>query len=181
MKVNVLGSLSILSTVLLTTMVPAVNAADSSILTSSAADETLYLDDDEIYPDYALEVEQATEVNGIQLPVGTLIYGQYEPAPGEDDLIFVAESFAVNGRTYSFDAVSERLEDRTDPRDRRLGEIAKDAAIGAAGGALLSEILGDIDLIEVLGGAAAGVAVGQATANRVVVIKPDDIVQLKVQ
>ncbi len=52
--------------------------------------------------------------------------------------------------------------------------MAEDAGIGAAGGALIGEILGDADIGEIVGGAAAGAVVGNVTADRVVVVEPDE-------
>ncbi|MCU0553042.1 MAG: hypothetical protein MUC48_27245 [Leptolyngbya sp. Prado105] len=84
----------------------------------------------------------------------------------------------VDGQRYSLDAESNILEDRRDPRDTSVGSIAEDAGIGAAGGAALGEIFGAIDLAEILGGAAAGVIVGNVTADEVVVVEPDQLITL---
>jgi hypothetical protein len=53
-----------------------------------------------------------------------------------------------------------------------------DAAIGAAGGALLTEIFGDASVGGAIGGAAAGMVVGNVTAQRVVVIEPNQAIAL---
>ena len=53
-----------------------------------------------------------------------------------------------------------------------------DAAIGAVGGYVIGEVLGDPDVWEVVGGAAAGVVVGNTTAPFVVVVKPEQLITL---
>lgn len=58
------------------------------------------------------------------------------------------------------------------------GKLIEWKHILLAGGLVLGEVLGDADLAEILGGAAAGAAVGNVTADRVVVTKPDDPINL---
>lgn len=146
-------------------------AQASAVRATSAQDQTLYLNNDRTYS-YNLEVSGDTNFNGSYIPAGATIIGQYEPAPG--GLRYVARAVSIDGRSYAFNAVSEVIEDVKDPRDTSVGGIAGDAGIGAAGGAIIGEILGDIDAGEVIGGAAAGVIIGNVTADRVVVIRPDD-------
>lgn len=142
---------------------------------SSIQQETLYLNNDRAYS-YNLEVEQGVTVNGQYLPPGTEIRGQYEPAEG--GLRYNANAAIINGRTYPLNATSEVLADVKDPRDTRTGAIAEDAGIGAAGGFVLGELLGDGDLSTIIGGAAAGAAAGNITADRVVVVEPEEIINL---
>jgi hypothetical protein len=74
------------------------------------------------------------------------------------------------------------LHDVKDPRETSAGAIAGDAAIGAAGGAVVGAVLGDgISLFEILGGAVAGVAVGNVTAQRVVIVEPGEAIVLQVR
>ncbi|WP_017301164.1 hypothetical protein [Nodosilinea nodulosa] len=56
--------------------------------------------------------------------------------------------------------------------------VAEDAGIGAAGGLVLGEILGDAGVGAVVGGAAAGAATGNITADRVVVVDPNQTISL---
>ncbi|NJN03744.1 MAG: hypothetical protein HC873_01530 [Leptolyngbyaceae cyanobacterium SL_1_1] len=163
-----------------TQAVPAVLVAQSpTLVTSSAQAETLYLNEDRSYA-YNLELEQAATIGDLYLPAGTVIQGSYEPA-GDDGLRYVARAALVNGQSYAISAVSDVIDDQKDPRDTSGGAIAEDAAVGAAGGAVLGEVFGGIDLGEVLGGAAAGVAVGNLTADQVVVIEPDEPIMLYAQ
>ena len=62
--------------------------------------------------------------------------------------------------------------------DTSAGAVAEDAGIGAAGGVVLGEVPGDANVEEAVGGAAAGAAVGNVTADRVVVIEPDESIIL---
>lgn len=148
----------------------------SAISATSAQNGTLYLNEDRAYS-YNLEVESGTRVNGLYLPPGAIIRGQYEPA-GEEGLRYTAYAVEMNGRSYNLNATSGVIEAQTDPRDTSGGSIAEDAAIGAAGGALLGEVFGSIDAGEVIGGAVAGGAVGRVTADQVVVIEPDQPITL---
>lgn len=134
-------------------------------------EETLYLNRNTAYPQN-LRLQTATSMNGRNLPVGTIVRGRFEPIEG--GLRYVADSVEIGDRIYNLNAASDVLHDVKDPRETRVGNILTDAAIGAAGGYAIGEILGRPDLLEVLGGAAAGATVGNVTAPRVVVIKPDE-------
>ena len=141
-------------------------------------DETLYFNPDTAY-ELPLVVESATTVNGRQLPAGTVIQGRLDPVSG--GLQYTATGLAAGDFTEPFSAVSDLLPDVKDPRETSGGSIATDAAIGAAGGAVLGAVLGDgISWWEILGGAATGVAVGNVTAQRVVILEPDVPIVLNV-
>lgn len=149
---------------------PAAQAAESSTLSASLeTNETLYLAPNETVA-YNLRLTSAATINGRELPAGTLVRGQFEPVQG--GLRYVATSAELGDRIYSFTAASDTLHDVKDPRETSTGAILGDAAIGATGGALLGEIFGNADFLEIIGGAAAGVIVGNVTAQRVVIIEP---------
>ncbi|MEM8810655.1 MAG: hypothetical protein AAGF01_31990 [Cyanobacteria bacterium P01_G01_bin.38] len=152
--------------------------ARTPLTTSIRQEETLYLDPDASH-DYNLRLDQAVAVSGLNLPVGSILRGSFEPIDG--GLQYVANSVEIADRIYELNAASDTLHDRKDPRETRTGAILTDAAIGAAGGAVVGEVLGDIDVFEVLGGAAAGVIVGNTTAPAVVVIEPDEPILLYAQ
>ncbi|MGB3201538.1 MAG: hypothetical protein WBA99_11580, partial [Nodosilinea sp.] len=137
--------------------------------------ETLYLNTDRAYS-YNLTVEQGVTVNGLYLPPGAEIQGQYLPTEG--GLRYDASSVIVDGRSYPLNASSGVIEDIKDPRDTTAGSIAEDAGIGAAGGLVLGEILGDAGLGAIVGGAAAGAVTGNVTADRVVVVEPNEPISL---
>ncbi|MBT9316926.1 hypothetical protein [Leptothoe spongobia] len=139
------------------------------------SDEPLYLNKDDVH-EYNLRLENRTAVGDRFLPEGSIIRGQFEPVDG--GLRYVADSAEVGDRIFDLNAVSETLTDRKDPRQVGTGDIIEDAAIGAAGGLIIGEVLGDADFLEILGGAAAGVVVGNVTAPTVVVIEPDQSILL---
>jgi hypothetical protein len=111
------------------------------------------LNNDRVYS-YNLIATERSIIDGITIPAGATIVGRYEPAPG--GLRYVANAVVFGDRSYRISAVSETIEDVKDPRDTSAGAIAEDAAIGAAGGAIIGEIFGGIDVEEIIGGAVAG-------------------------
>ncbi|MEL6136861.1 MAG: hypothetical protein AAFR42_05565 [Cyanobacteria bacterium J06628_6] len=137
--------------------------------------ETLYLSSGQSH-EYTLQLTNGATVNGLSLPAESILRGQFEPVDG--GLQFVADSVESGNQIYTLSAVSELLRDQKDPRETSTGAIIGDAAIGAAGGYVLGEVLGDADFLEILGGAAAGVVVGNTTAPFVVVIEPDQPITL---
>lgn len=155
---------------------PVIVAQNEQTLTATVrSDETLYLNKDEVH-EYNLVLESRISVDDRFLPEGSIIRGQFEPVDG--GLRYVATAAEVGDRIVDLDATSETLADRKDPRQTDVDDIIEDAAIGAAGGLIVGEILGDIDFLEILGGAAAGVVVGNVTAPSVVVIEPDQSILL---
>jgi hypothetical protein len=135
-------------------------------------DETLYFTPDAIY-ELPVIINAPITVNGRTLPAGTVIQGRLEPVEG--GLRYVTTAIEVGGFKTLLSATSNVLEDIKDPRETSIESIAGDAAIGAAGGAVLGVVLGDgISVGEVIGGAAAGVIVGNVTAQRVVIIEPQE-------
>ncbi|MGC1306451.1 MAG: hypothetical protein WA885_04420 [Phormidesmis sp.] len=151
------------------------NQPSIALQTTLQQSETLYLDKTKTY-DYDLVLRSASALGGQRLPAGTIIRGQFEPADG--GLVYRASSIEVADRIYRVNAASELLRDRKDPRQTSTGAVLTDAAIGAAGGYVLGEVLGNAGVLEVLGGAAAGVVVGNTTAPFVVVIRPEDAIVL---
>ena len=147
----------------------------ATLRTTLEQDDTLYLNKDKTY-DYDLVLQADSAIGNQRLPVGTIVRGRFEPADG--GLVYVANSVEVADRIYQINAASELIRDRKDPRQTSTGAILTDAAIGAAGGYVLGEVLGRPDLWEVAGGAAAGVLVGNTTAPFVVVISPEDPIVL---
>ncbi|MEO0536222.1 MAG: hypothetical protein AAF215_20400 [Cyanobacteria bacterium P01_A01_bin.123] len=153
-------------------------ANDSTTLSASTSNsETLYLAPNETVAQ-DLRLDTAATINGRDIPAGSVIRGQFEPVNG--GLRYVANSAEVGDRIYSFSAASDTLHDVKDPRETSTGAILGDAAIGAAGGALLGEIFGNADILEVVGGAAAGVVVGNVTAQRVVIVEPTEALTLQI-
>ena len=115
----------------------------------------------------------------ITIPANSLIEGELVPIEGGRQ--FVASHIIINGSAYSLAAESALLPDVKDPRRTSTGAIARDAALGAAGGIVAGRVLGQrrITAVQVLGGAAAGAAIGNVTAPRTVVIEPEQDITLK--
>lgn len=145
------------------------------ITTTSAQNGELYLNSDKRYS-YNLEVTRGGRFAGLNVPAGSIIRGQYVPTEG--GLRYVANLVVVNGRAYNISARSGVLEPVKDPRDTSGDAVAEDAGIGAGAGLVLGEVFGDASVGEIVGGAAAGAAVGNVTADRVVVIEPNQPINL---
>jgi len=96
------------------------------------------------------------------IPYGSEILGQIEPSGDESGSLFVADEIVFpDGTTTSIEAESEIVTRReTIKKGANAGDILKGAAIGGAAATVLAEIFGDIDALEVLGGAGAGAVAG---------------------
>ena len=127
----------------------------------------------------SLRVGAATTLNGRNIPAGSTVRGRFEPTPG--GLQYVATSVEVGNQVNTVNATSELLRDVKDPRETTTGSILTDAGIGAAGGAAVGGIWGRVSVGSVLGGAAAGAIIGNVTAQRVVVIEPNQTLTLTTQ
>ena len=112
----------------------------------------------------------------VLIRAGSEVTGQIEPTAGGS--VFVADELIPRfGDEIRLDATSKVItetEEITDGDDK--DSIVQGALIGAVAGSVLSEVFGDIDLLEVLLGAGVGVAVGAVLDNgestEVVVIDP---------
>ncbi len=93
------------------------------------------------------------------IPYGTEVVGQIEPAGNGSR--FVAEELVFPDGTAQYIDATSNVVTRTETIEQGAdtGDILKGAAIGAAAATVLAEIFGDIDFLEVLGGAGIG-AVG---------------------
>lgn len=158
-----------------TAQTPTQTAQQSVLDTKLRQDQTLYLDKRESH-EYDLVINNVSNLNGRQLPVGTLIRGRFEPSEG--GLVYVANAIEIDNQIFSISARSDLFSERKDPRQTSTGAVLTDAAIGAVGGYVLGEVFGRPDLWEVAGGAAAGVLVGRTTAPSIVVVKPEDAIAL---
>ncbi|MGF1499348.1 MAG: hypothetical protein ACFB8W_21370 [Elainellaceae cyanobacterium] len=124
----------------------------------------------------------------VLLPAGSKVEGELRPL--EDDQVgtrfFAEELILPNGNRYDIDANSAAVTDTeiiTEESDR---DFIKGAVIGAAAAAVLAEILGSIDVLEVLGGAglgALGILIfgGRDEEVEVVVVEPNTDLDLRVQ
>lgn len=96
------------------------------------------------------------------IPFGSEIIGQIEPSEDESGSLFVAQEIVFpDGTTQAIDAVSQVVTRKeTIKKGANTGDILKGAAIGGAAATVLAEIFGDINALEVLGGAGAGAVAG---------------------
>ena len=143
-------------------------ALSPAIAARSAEEKILYLNKERTYS-YNLIATRSGRIGNVQVPVGATIVGQYVPIEG--GLQYVAKAVVYDRYSYNVSAFSGRLKDVKDPRDTSVGAVAGDAGIGAAGGAIIGEILGDAELGAGIG-AATGAAIGNLSADRVVVVDP---------
>jgi hypothetical protein len=154
--------------------------AGDRVSTAYREAETIYLDPNETRP-FTLQIDTAIRdaYGSTLIPAGSLIAGQFQPAGGGTQ--FVADALVVGDRSFPLAASSEILAARRDPRQVSTGAILTDAAIGAGAGAVLGGILGDraIATEEVLGAAAAGVLIGNVTAPKAILIRPDTLFDLR--
>ena len=90
------------------------------------------------------------------IPYGTEVEGQIEP-DGDGSRFVAQELVFEDGTRQAIDAFSDTVtRTETVKRGTDTDDIIKGAAIGGAAAAVLGEIFGDINIEEVLGGAALG-------------------------
>ncbi|MEN9231036.1 MAG: S-layer homology domain-containing protein [Thermostichus sp. DG02_5_bins_236] len=155
-------------------------AAGTLMQTTSTFNERLYIAPNETRPLSLIVNNPIRNAQGeIVVPYGSRVDGRFEPAPGGTR--FVAESVIVNNQLFPLAAQSDVIHDVKDPRYTTSGKIIQDAAIGAAAGAILGLVTGDnaIATEEVLGAGAAGAVIGNVTAPQVVVLDPNQVIELR--
>jgi hypothetical protein len=124
----------------------------------------------------------------VLIPRGSLIEGELRPlTSGTTGTQFVSEEIVLpSDRRLPIDATSEPITETEIITERSNPDILRGAAIGAAAAAVLAEVLGDIDIIEVLGGAGLGalgalLLGGNREEVEVVVIEPETDLDLTLQ
>lgn len=95
----------------------------------------------------------------IVIPNGSEIYGQIQPTAGGSQ--FVANTVVINNQRIPIAAISNVVTTIRDSRDPNIGNVFRNAAIGAAVAAGISGLVGDrtITPLKVLTGAATGAAI----------------------
>jgi len=118
--------------------------------------------------------------NMIVVPAGSVVEGQFQPAPGGSQ--FVSRSVVVNGRSFPLYAQSSVIRSQKDPRQTTGEAILGHSLIGAGVGVLLGGLTGDrvIATEEVLGAAALGAVIGNVSAAEMVVVQPNQPLNLTV-
>lgn len=120
----------------------------------------------------------------ILIPKGSEITGQVQPSDGGSQ--FVADELILpSGASFLLDATSKVVTETEEiSQGSRSRGILKGALIGAVAASILSEIFGDIQLLEVLIGAGVGGAAGAVLDRQkaeVVVIYPNTDLTLTLQ
>lgn len=134
-----------------------------------------------------LKVAQDITTSGgtVLIPEGSVIEGDLKPA--DDGTQFVAKNLVISGRStrMPIDATSNVITRRETINKRSDPKILQGAAIGGAAAAVLSEVLGRIDILEVLGGAGLGALASVLIRDRdeveVIVINPQEDLNLTLQ
>ncbi|PZO39629.1 MAG: hypothetical protein DCF19_13680 [Pseudanabaena frigida] len=149
-----------------------------AIATKIDRQDTLYIAKGETVNASLLVAQDIAANNGtVLIPAGAVIEGQFVPAEGGSK--FVAQKFTSRGATVRLQAESALINDMKDPRETGAGAILTDAGIGGAAGAVLGGVLrGNVQIIDILGGAAASVLVGNVTAPQVTVIEPSTVINI---
>jgi len=95
----------------------------------------------------------------VVLREGSIIRGELEPVNDNEGVQFVASEVVPEGsdRAFPIAAYSEVITETETISRRTDPDYLRGAAIGAAAAAVLSEIFGSIDFLEVLAGAGLGV------------------------
>lgn len=113
------------------------------------------------------------------IPRGSKLEGELQPSGGGSR--FVAETLTLpNGETTDIDAVSNVVTETETITEKDDPDILRGAVVGGAAGAILGEIFGSIDVLEVLGGAGLGVLaeiflLRDKDEVEVVVVRPDEL------
>ncbi|MBI4780699.1 MAG: hypothetical protein HY785_05190 [Oscillatoriophycideae cyanobacterium NC_groundwater_1537_Pr4_S-0.65um_50_18] len=120
----------------------------------------------------------------VLIPEGSQIEGQFEPVEGGTQ--FVAENVILpDDRQSSIDAVSSPITETETISKRSNPDIIRGAAIGGGAAAVLAEIFGGIDPLEVIGGAGIGVLAEVLLRGRqeveVVVVEPETDIDLRLR
>jgi hypothetical protein len=149
-----------------------------AIATKINRQDTLYIAKGETVAASLLVAQDIAANNGtVLIPAGAVIDGQFVPVEGGSK--FVAQKFTSRGATVKLQAESALINDIKDPRETNAGAILTDAGIGGAAGAVLGGVLrGNVQIIDVLGGAAASVLIGNVTAPQVTVIEPNTVINV---
>ncbi|MDX2255707.1 MAG: hypothetical protein NW214_09345 [Pseudanabaenaceae cyanobacterium bins.39] len=152
-----------------------------AIATKINRQDTLYINKGEVVnASLIVDRDIATNNGTVLIPAGAIIEGQFTPVEGGSK--FVAQKLTSRGATINLKAESALINDVKDPRETSAGAILTDAGIGGAAGAVLGGVLrGNVQIIDILGGAAASVIVGNVTAPQVTVIEPSTVINLLTQ
>lgn len=119
-----------------------------------------------------------SERGNVVIPAGSQIEGRLRPSGNGTRFVAQTVTLGARNRRYPIEAVSRVVNRRETITRRTNPDILKGAAIGAAAGAVISEIFGNISLGEVLAGAGVGAAASVLRGGRdreveVIVVEPE--------
>lgn len=123
----------------------------------------------------------------VVIPRGSQIEGELRPQRGGTQFVSEQIVFDEEGdRTQTINATSSVITDTQVLDEKSDPDLVRGAAIGAAAAAVLSEVFGSIDVLEVLGGAGLGALAsillgGGSDEAEVVIIEPDTDLDLALQ
>lgn len=103
-----------------------------------------------------------TREGTVLIPSGTQVVGELQPAEGGSQFV-ASELVLTNGQRYQINATSEVITETEQVRKgANVGNIAKNAALGAAAAAAIQAVTGDNDVqaVPTLGGAGVGALLG---------------------
>ncbi len=113
----------------------------------------------------------------VLIPVGSRIEGQLQPLDGGTRFVAQEVVFPVSERRVAIDATSQLITETETISRRSNPDLLRGAAIGAAAGAVLGELFGNIGVVDVVLGAGLGVAAEYLLRGRqeveVVVVNPE--------
>lgn len=128
------------------------------------------------------EADVYSSAGTLIIPRGSSIEGELRPVPGGTQF-FSERVMFPNGAEREIDASSDPITDTEIITEDTDPDILRGAAIGAAAAAVLSEIFGSIDFIEVIAGAGLGALAtlllgGSEEEVEVIIIEPEDELDL---
>ncbi|HEY9646356.1 MAG TPA: twin-arginine translocation signal domain-containing protein [Chroococcidiopsis sp.] len=161
-------------------------AAGTPILVRYQNAEKIVVLPDETSPITLTVAEDVRSPRGtVVIPAGSQIEGELRPSDGGTQFVAETVIFPESDRRLPISATSNVITETETINRRSNPDFLKGAAIGAAAAAVLSEVLGDIDFIEVLAGAGLGALASVFLRGRreveVVVVYPDTDLNLTLQ
>lgn len=152
-----------------------------------------------IKPDETAEINlivaddvRSPSTNRVVIPENSVITGELRPT--DNGTQFVSESIAFPGtdidddeEALTINATSDEITDTQIITEDSDPDILRGAIVGGAAAAVLSEIFGSIDILEVLGGAGVGVLAeilinqGNEDEVEVIIIEPETDLDLMLE
>jgi len=153
---------------------------------SDETDKIVITPDESMSITLVVDTDIRSSAGTLLIPAGSEIDGELRP-DGNGTRFFAQELRIKNSnQRLSINATSQKItETETINEGTDTSSILTGALIGAAAGTVLGEIFGDVDFLEVLGGAGAGALAGLLLGGRkeaeVFVINPDRDLGLTLQ